>query len=1691
VDRDSPLSSPHAVIAVRGASEHNLHHADVDIPRGTLAVVTGVSGSGKSSLAFDTIGAEGRRRYLETFSSYARQFLGRASRPAVGSITGLSPAVTLDQSTVGRNPRSTVGTMTELHDLLRLLWARFGDVPPDAPPLTLARQLFSFNSPHGACSSCNGLGVEDRLDPDLLVADARRSVRNGALRITTPTGYVIYSQVTIDVLDQVCRAHGFSVDIPWQDLSSAQRDIILNGSDRIRIPYGKHPLESRMKWKGITARPREEGVYKGILPVMEQILRQKRNTNILRFVRTMACRACEGSRLRPEALMVRFRGRTIADATNMTVGELRGFMAGESDSRLSRIRTHILERCDVLAQLGLEYLTLARESTTLSGGEAQRLRLARHATIGLGGLLYVLDEPSIGLHPHDTARLLAVLRAIRDRGNTVLVVEHDEDTIRCADWIVDVGPGAGAEGGRVLFSGPLPEFVSVAPGSAGPRPLDLSRTRAFLSGIERIALPAARRPGTGMLRVTGLTAHNLLGLDATFLLGALNAVSGVSGAGKSTLLAETCRLVESSASAPRGAVPAGQMSPQVLEARAVASALIGKVIRIDQAPIGRTPRSNPATYTGVFDTIRDVFAAEPEALRRGFGKGRFSFNVVGGRCETCEGAGVQQFGMQFLGAVNVPCESCGGRRFNEDTLAIRHKGLSIHDVLALPIADACAFFDERPGIARVLRALNDLGLGYLPLGHPATMLSGGEAQRVKLATELARPAAAHTLYVLDEPTTGLHQADVARLLRAIDALVTRGHTVITIEHHPDVLAAADRIIDLGPGSGRDGGRVVVSGTPEEVAAHPTSATAGPLRAHLAGRCAPAEPAPAGPPAEPAAITFSDVSTHNLRHVDVTIPRNRLTVVTGVSGSGKSSLAFDTVFAEGQQRYLECLSAYARRFVRQGSDAAFEDAQGLTATVAISQQAPSRNPRSTVATLTDIHDTYRVLYSRAGTRTCPACANPLEGHSCPSCGFAGTPILTAAMFSPNSEAGACPACHGLGYTMDCDADALITDGRLPLAAGAMNGHKTGRFYGDPRGQHMATLAAAASALELDVTQPWQALTSDARDLALRGAGDRTFDVAWSYERGNRRGVHRFTAPWPGLLSLVRQEYDRKHGDHRGDTIAHLMVPVACNTCKGARLMPEARSVHFAGATIQALLGRTVDESLQFFSDVESGAVSERTRAITADLRIDIVRRLERLRGAGLGYLTLDRQATTLSGGEAQRVRLASQLQSGLTGITYILDEPTAGLHARDTTRLLGLLHDLRDAGNTVLVVEHDLDVVAAADHVIELGPGAGADGGLIVAEGAPASLAIRTDSRTGRHLAGLRAANRRPARPLPPGIGVRGARIHNLDGLDVDLPSGGLVAVTGVSGSGKSSLIFDVLAPSLARHLDAGGGSAAPVHCAAIAVRSPFTAIVNVGAAATATAPWRSPATQTGIFDAFRDLFASTDAARTRGLKKAHFSTTSPGGRCEACEGRGQVRIGMDFLPDVWVSCEDCGGTGYGQAVLACRVGGLSIADVLAMRPAGARAYLDDVSIAARAKPVITRGLDALDRVGLGYVSLGQPTNTLSGGERQRLVLAVALAGRVAAPALYLLDEPTTGLHADDVRQLIGVFDGLVADGHAVVVVEHHLDVVASADWVIDLGPEGGAGGGRLVAEGPPDAIAACGESWTGRALRERTGPLLS
>ena len=943
-------------LVVRGAREHNLRNVSVDLPRDSLIVFTGLSGSGKSSLAFDTIFAEGQRRYVESLSAYARMFLGQMDKPDVDFIEGLSPAVSIDQKSTSRNPRSTVGTITEVYDYLRLMFARIGHphCPVCGEPISrqtpqqivdrlmaleegtrfqvlaplvngrkgehadLFRQLatdgysrvrvdgqihqlvdvpaldkqrkhtievvvdrvqvkptskqritdsvetalrlaqgivavdfvdldpkdenrerrysekmacpnqhdisieeieprqFSFNGPWGACPTCDGLGTQYEVDPDLVVPDRGKSLADGAI---APWANAHVAGHYEHVFESLAKQHGFSVDTPWDDLPDQAQVLLLQGAaDPVYVSYRNRFGRSR------TFTQNYEGVLRYVRRRHDEAETDSAKDRWAGYLREIPCNACGGARLKPTSLAVTVGGKNIAELANMSIGEVAAFLGAlEMTDREARIAERLVkeinERLRFLLDVGLEYLTLSRAAGTLSGGEAQRIRLATQIGSGLVGVLYVLDEPSIGLHQRDNARLIQTLIRLRDLGNTLIVVEHDEETIRVADWTVDVGPGAGEHGGRVVVSGPVSELLAC----------EESITGAYLSGRRQIPLPATRRPATGRdVTVHGATQNNLRNVDVPFPLGQLVAVTGVSGSGKSSLVNGILYTALAQRPYKAKAVPGRHRSITGMEN-------MDKVIHVDQSPIGRTPRSNPATYTGVFDKIRTLFAATPEAKVRGYQAGRFSFNIKGGRCENCSGDGTIKIEMNFLPDVYVPCEVCHGARYNRETLEVHFKGKTIAEVLDMPIEEAADFFEAHTSISRHLRTLNEVGLGYVRLGQPATTLSGGEAQRVKLATELQRRSTGRTMYVLDEPTTGLHFEDIRKLLGVLHQLVDQGNSVVVIEHNLDVIKTADHVIDMGPEGGSGGGMVVVSGTPEQVAACPESWTGKYLAPMLDGR----------------------------------------------------------------------------------------------------------------------------------------------------------------------------------------------------------------------------------------------------------------------------------------------------------------------------------------------------------------------------------------------------------------------------------------------------------------------------------------------------------------------------------------------------------------------------------------------------------------------------------------------------------------------------------------------------------------------------------------------------------------------------------------------------------------------------------------------------------------------------------------
>ena len=1607
-------------IILRKVEEHNLKGFDVEIPHNALTVVTGVSGSGKSSLAFDTIYRESQRRFLATFSAKARLQLGKVKRPAVDSIEGLYPAIALSQNAPHPSPRSTVGTLSEVYDYLRLLYARLGK----SSLAHTSASLFSFNSPVGACPSCSGLGIIDEVAPELLVADEKLTIRQGALVPTTNSGYIVYSQVTMDVLDQVCQAHGFNVDTPWNELTKEQIEVVFWGSEAIKVPFGKHPLESRLKWKGITARPREEGYYKGIATIISDILARNRTDNILRFAKSVTCHDCKGSRLCADARKVLIDDFSIDNRAALSLLELKEWLLALPDDRVTKtIVGPMDERLGLLLDLGLSHLTLSRRTNTLSAGELNRIRLATQTASSLNGVLFVLDEPSVGLHRQDMKRLLRVIRQLVDKGNTVIVVEHDEAIIKAADWIIDIGEGAGSSGGKLLFSGPYEKFLS----SAGPT---TSPTKKFLTNNSAPSLSEGKK-GSVQFFVRGASGRNLKNIDVPFQTRAFNVVTGVSGSGKSTLIEDTL----------------GQALRQLLhgakERSLPFSELVNgdefdKVIIVTQDPIGRTPRSNAATYTKLFDIIRTLFAATERAKELGLTKSHFSFNARGGRCPHCEGSGVTRIPMHFLEDGVNPCPHCRGKRFNAKTLSVKLNGKNISEVLDMSVREASVHFAQEKRVMAYLTALNSLGLHYLTLGQPATTISGGEAQRVKLATELARKSSEHTLYLLDEPTTGLHHEDVTTLLTALQKLVRAGNTVIVVEHNLEFLSQADWLVDLGPGSGPFGGQLLFAGFPLALLKE-QSPTALALAEHL--KQIPLLPAQKVEKSQREAIELKGVRTNNLKSIDVKMPLNKMTVVSGPSGSGKSSLAFDTLFAEGRRKFTESLSTYARRFMKSVPKASLDDSCGLTPTVAISQSSMTNSPRSTVATMTGIADNLRLLYSRFGT---------------------GLPEATMSHLSFNHHLGACPKCHGLGSLTYCSPEKLVTHPSLPLVDGALDGTKTGKFYGERQGQYVATLQEVGRQLDFDFALPYIQLDKEAQDLAMFGTGEREYSVSWCYKRGKREGTHQLKTKWQGFARLVEDEYERKQQSVRSLAIERVLAKKKCPLCSGSRLSKESGAVSWCGVALAQLYHWDLTQSESFFS--KSLVQCEQGERVIIE---DLLRSLRLLKKIGLSYLTLDRATPTLSGGEVRRLRLVNQLAGKLCGVALVVDEPTIGLHHKDVYALLEVLDEIKNLGNTLVIVEHNRSFWKEADYIIELGPGGGEAGGTVTAQGTLDEILDTASSSTGSYLRNEILVEDGRERYLDSYMEIKGCCANNLKDINVKIPQKALVVVTGVSGSGKTSLLFDVLAPSLL--------SNRPVACQELCGIEQSMKVRIVDQSPPSAALNSTPATFLSIFEEIRSLFARTALAKDKKLTKSRFSYMNKSSQCSNCKGMGRVKVSLDFLADFYVTCDQCNGMRYANDILAVEYEGHSIGQVLELTVKEACSLFQE-------NKKILKKLQQLEQVGLGYLTLGQPLSTLSGGENQRLKLLAGLTN--GDKCCYLLDEPTTGLHPLDVKALLSLLHELVDEGNTVLVIEHDLDIIKSADWVIDLGPDGGPGGGKLVFASTAKELMEKGVGHTAEALRQ-------
>ena len=1858
-------------IVIRGARQHNLKNLSLDLPLRELVVVTGVSGSGKSSLVFDTLYAEGQRRYVETFSPYARQFLDRMDKPQVDRIEGIPPAIAIDQTNPVRTSRSTVGTMTELADYLKLLYARAAmlhcrgcgrkvtrDTPqsihdalteasaaagdprlvvtfPVAVPENFAEaevlkllesqgyarvharrgrtldvvqdrfrmggaertrvvealeaalrlgngrvdvhpasggdgsenvgadrtgdaarrdavwrfstdlhcpdcdihyadpspSLFSFNSPLGACETCRGFGRVIGIDYGLVVPDATKTLREGAVKPWQSKSF----RECQDDLVKYAKKRGVPLDVRWRDLGDAQRRWVLEGEPEW-VSWDR-------SWPGVWY-----GVRRFFAWLETKAYKMHIRVLLSKYRAYTSCDACGAARLKPEALLwrlgtredadralgatrrfrprgldldegafARLPGLTVHDVALLPIDRAREFFArltlpAPLDEATDLLLGEIRARLGYLAEVGLGYLTLDRQSRTLSGGEVQRINLTTALGTSLVNTLFVLDEPSIGLHPRDMGRVITVMQRLRDAGNSLVVVEHDPQVMLAADRVLDIGPGPGERGGEIVFFGAPSALLDHAQ----------SLTAAYLAGRKRADRSAARpaRHDDRRIEILGAAEHNLKDVDVAIPLGRLVCITGVSGSGKSTLVQDVLHAALRRAKGRPTEAPGAHRA-------LVGADLVEDVVLVDQTPIGRTTRSNPASYVGAFDAIRKRFAAAPLAKERGYTQGTFSFNAGTGRCPACGGNGFEHVEMQFLSDVYLRCPDCDGTRYRREVLDVTLEGRSIAEVLEMSVSEARAFFAGDADIERALQPLADVGLDYLRLGQPVPTLSGGEAQRLKLAGFLVgsadaarapRPDADRPggkLFLFDEPTTGLHFDDVARLLDAFRKLIDAGHSLVVIEHNLDVIGAAEWIVDLGPEGGDAGGSVVVAGTLAEVIACAASHTGAALTAYRDALAAPglarasAQSARDAAPVAcaPEAIRVHHAREHNLKDIDVTIPRDRFTVVTGVSGSGKSTLAFDILFAEGQRRYLESLNAYARQFVQPASRPDVDAIFGIPPTVAIGQRQSRGGRKSTVATLTEIYHFLRLLYVKLGTQHCPN---------------DGTPI------APQSE-------EGIAARLLAD----FSGQRIMLLAPLVVARKG--YYTD-----LAKWAARKGFAELRVdgallpTDPWprldrfrehtielpvaEVVVDRANERVLREALARALEFgkgvvhALAQRNGGgarprskaaagngvavfstRRACPACNRSFPDLDPRLFS-FNSKHGwctacygtglalagfdaEQSGEEVWwnewYESDARVCPACAGARLNPEALAVRMGGRSIAEVARLAAGDVARFLTGLE---LRGREAEIARDILAELLSRLGFLDDVGLGYLALDRAAPTLSGGEAQRIRLAAQLGSNLRGVCYILDEPTIGLHPRDNRVLLDTLAKLEAKGNTLVVVEHDEETIRRADHVIDLGPGAGTRGGRVVAEGTAEELMRIPASVTGRFLAAPLAHPLVPPRGThgrTPAIVVEGARLHNLKNLRTRIPLERLTVITGVSGSGKSTLARDVIHANL-RALVGAERRRKRVElagCAGLTGWEALERVLEVDQTPIGKTPRSCPATYVGFWDAIRRLYAETNEARMRGYTASRFSFNTAGGRCPECEGQGRKTIEMSFLPDVKVACEVCNGARFNAQTLAVTWRGRSIAEVLAMS-------VDEAVEFFAAHRGVHHALQLLQDVGLGYLTLGQQSPTLSGGEAQRIKLVTELAkvrasarGRrdptQASPSdgtLYVLDEPTVGLHMADVEKLIRVLHRLVDAGNTVVVIEHNLDVVADADWIIDLGPEGGDAGGRIVAQGTVDAI---------------------
>lgn len=1762
-------------LKIINASENNLKSVSLDIPHDAFSVVTGLSGSGKSSLAFDTVYAEGQRRYIETFSPYTRQFFDKVKKPHVDAIINVRPAVAIQQRTRITSARSTVGSLTNIMDYLKVLWSNIAvPVCPSCEitleswkPETLAARLeklialkddarflicavvvfeskslkgellrlstlgfsrvyresdgatleleecgvkdlsgeerlivildrfvggkspgvvrlrdtieqafslssgscilvqqkrepraarpfltvynnelhlnvrahrdllteyrntfscpvqdikierptpalFSYNHPLGACPECKGFGRILKIDRDLCVPDPRKSIKQKAIQCWAgDSASALHSK-----LIKFCQAQKIPIDKPWKDLPAAARDEIFN-----------HKSKN----------------FRGVFDWFKKLERKAYKTHVriflARYRKPIVCPTCNGSRLRPSALAYRVDSRTLADIQQLPIEKLYEWLTSlrtklESDKRLSRELNYVFDsliaRLKCLIDLGLPYLTLDRQARTLSGGETQRVNLATAIGSEIVSTQFVLDEPSVGLHSRDTNRLIETLKELQERQNSLLVVEHDLECIESADHIVEIGPLAGEKGGQIVFNGAAVDWPAIS--------------------VDRVLLASGKKKvdKKNSLKIANAGFRNLKNISLDIPLEGFVALTGVSGSGKSSLVSGVLR---------SGFKAFKQDEATSCEIRGFER--IDNLLIVDQSPLSKTPRANIATFTKIWDEVRTLLASLDDAKLRAVSRSSFSFNVEGGRCPACKGAGYITEDMQFLSDVYVVCEVCLGRRFQEKILEIKYKGNNAFDFLQMTVERCLEIFEGSSRIKEACELLIKVGLGHLTLGHPLSELSGGEAQRLKLIPVLQQAGESKSLLIFDEPTTGLHLRDIEKLISLFRFLRDAGHSVLAVEHNLAFIAASDWVIDLGPEGGERGGEIVAQGTVDEIVKEGSSYTAKALKEFKSTKSTKKKKAKPQIIAPQKELRIFGAKEHNLKSLDISVPLDRVVAITGVSGSGKSSIAKDIIYAEGQRRFLDCLSPYARQFIKELKRPNIEHIENVMPTICVYQHTFQPSRLSTVATMSEVYNLLRLLYSKIGMQFCPdhpqAQITPLTpaeiAEHIKSLKVSGLRVLAPIIKMKKGQHN-----EVLRRAMEGEISEVRVDGLFA---------SPGKFIDqlDKRKTHSIDfIVGRFNPQNIDLEQITdcvkQALSLAAGTLLVH-YGDK--EEVFSLERTCPVCHRGFFKPDPEDLS-----FNSRRGvctACEGSGLAKTGKP--CSVCDGTRLNALGSNIRLNGKNIHEACLLTAPELRLFLSGLN---LDKRQRGISEAIFSEMFGKLDTLINIGLDYLVLDRDCTTLSSGELQRLRLATAMGSPLSGVMYIFDEPSAGLHPLDNSKVIGRLEQLKNQGNSVLVIEHDLNNILASDYIIDIGPGGGSRGGEIVYQGDTKNFLESAESETAQ---AARECIRRSRiifekagsgnGHLKPLLRIEKGRKNNVNLKDLKLPLNSFVTIAGVSGAGKSSLLHNIIADTI--NLGKKTKSKWQYEESVISSDLDIASVVFIDQKPIGINSRSTPASYLGIWDEVRKVFAQTIEAKTRGWKPSHFSYNTGNGRCPDCKGQGQIKLEMNFLPDASVLCERCGGSRFKDETNSIHYLGKSVSDVLNLT-------------FEEAKPLfanhrkIYNALNLACEIGLGYLTLGQASPTLSGGESQRIKLVSELSSNKKGHTIYILDEPTTGLHKRDVSRLLKILYNFVDRGNSVMVIEHDEDVISHSQHIIELGPGAGENGGRIIFEGSPQEL---------------------